>query len=234
MDRLRFGSFLAPHHPLGESPTLLLRRDLDLVEQLDRLGYDELWCGEHHSSGWETIASPEMFLAAAGERTGTIRLGTGVVSLPYHHPFHVAQRIVQLDHMTRGRAMFGSGPGRAALGRADARRRPDAHPRPPGRGSGRHPPPPRRRGPLHLRVGLVHAPRRRPADPAVAGAPTGHRRLVDQPERDAAGRQVRHWSALDRLQLDRGDPGPARPSGRSPRRAPRSTASRSIAGTGGC
>ena len=111
MDRLRFGSFLAPHHPLGESPTLLLRRDLDLVEQLDRLGYDELWCGEHHSSGWETIASPEMFLAAAGERTGTIRLGTGVVSLPYHHPFHVAQRIVQLDHMTRGRAMFGSGPG---------------------------------------------------------------------------------------------------------------------------
>jgi limonene 1,2-monooxygenase len=111
MDRLRFGCFLAPHHPLGEGPTLLYRRDLDLVEQLDRLGYDEFWCGEHHSSGWETIASPEMFLAAAGERTGTIRLGTGVVSLPYHHPFHVAQRIVQLDHMTRGRAMFGSGPG---------------------------------------------------------------------------------------------------------------------------
>jgi limonene 1,2-monooxygenase len=57
------------------------------------------------------IASPEMFLAAAGERTGTIKLGTGVVSLPYHHPFQVAQRIVQLDLMTRGRAMFGSGPG---------------------------------------------------------------------------------------------------------------------------
>jgi limonene 1,2-monooxygenase len=111
MDRLRFGTFLAPHHPLGESPTLMLRRDLDLVEQLDRLGYDEFWCGEHHSSGWEMIASPEMFLAAAGERTGTIKLGTGVVSLPYHHPFQVAQRIVQLDLMTRGRAMFGSGPG---------------------------------------------------------------------------------------------------------------------------
>jgi len=111
MDRLRFGTFLAPHHPLGESPTLLFRRDLDLVEHLDRLGYDEFWCGEHHSSGWEMIASPEMFLAAAGERTGTIKLGTGVVSLPYHHPFQVAQRIVQLDHMTWGRAMFGSGPG---------------------------------------------------------------------------------------------------------------------------
>ncbi|MCC6920234.1 MAG: LLM class flavin-dependent oxidoreductase [Alphaproteobacteria bacterium] len=111
MARLKFGAFLAPHHPIGEHPRLQFRRDLDLVEQLDKLGYDEFWCGEHHSSGWEMIASPEMFLAAAGERTHTIRLGTGVVSLPYHHPFNVAQRMVQLDHMTGGRAIFGSGPG---------------------------------------------------------------------------------------------------------------------------
>lgn len=111
MTRLRFGGFLAPHHPIGENPTLQLRRDLDLVEHLDRLGFDEFWCGEHHSTGWEVIASPEMFLAAAGERTHSIRLGTGVISLPYHHPFNVAQRIVQLDHMTRGRVIFGSGPG---------------------------------------------------------------------------------------------------------------------------
>ncbi len=89
----------------------MFQRDLDLATHLDRLGFDEFWCGEHHSSGWETIASPEMFLAAAGQTTHTIRLGTGVVSLPYHHPFNVAQRMVQLDHMTRGRAMFGSGPG---------------------------------------------------------------------------------------------------------------------------
>lgn len=89
----------------------MLQRDLELAAHLDRFGYDEFWCGEHHSSGWETIASPEMFLAAAGERTSRILLGTGVVSLPYHHPFNVAQRIVQLDHMTRGRALFGSGPG---------------------------------------------------------------------------------------------------------------------------
>ena len=111
MARLKFGAFLAPHHPIGEHPMLQFRRDLDLVEQLDALGYDEFWCGEHHSSGWEMIASPEMFLAAAGERSKRIMLGTGVVSLPYHHPFNVAQRMVQLDHMTGGRAMFGSGPG---------------------------------------------------------------------------------------------------------------------------
>jgi len=109
--RMRFGAFLAPHHPIGENPTLQFRRDLDLAEQLDGLGFDEFWCGEHHSTGWEVIASPELFLAAAGERTHQIRLGTGVVSLPYHHPFNVAQRIVQLDHMTRGRVIFGTGPG---------------------------------------------------------------------------------------------------------------------------
>lgn len=111
MSRLKFGAFLAPHHPIGEHPMLQYQRDLDLVEHLDRLGYDEFWCGEHHSTGWEVIASPEMFLAAAGQRSHRIKLGTGVISLPYHHPFNVAQRMVQLDHMTGGRAIFGSGPG---------------------------------------------------------------------------------------------------------------------------
>ena len=111
MARVKFGGFVAPHHPIGENPTLQLQRDLELAEHLDRLGYDEFWCGEHHSTGWEVIASPELFLAAAGERTHNIKLGTGVVSLPYHHPFNVAQRLVQLDHMTRGRVIFGSGPG---------------------------------------------------------------------------------------------------------------------------
>src|SRR5499425_3356147 len=114
MPRLNFGAFLAPHHPIGEHPLLQFRRDLDLVERLDRLGYEEFWCGEHHSSGWEMIGSPEMFLAAAGERSKRIKLATGVVSLPYHHPFNVAQRMVQLDHMTGGRAIFGSGPGALA------------------------------------------------------------------------------------------------------------------------
>ena len=111
MARMKFGTFLAPHHPVGEHPMLQFQRDLDFATHLDRLGLDEFWCGEHHSSGWEMIASPEMFLAAAGQRTERIMLGTGVVSLPYHHPFNVAQRIVQLDHLTKGRAMFGSGPG---------------------------------------------------------------------------------------------------------------------------
>lgn len=111
MTDLRFGAFLAPHHPIGESPVLQFQSNLEFVEHLEHLGYDEFWCGEHHSTGWEMIASPELFLAAAAERTSRIMLGTGVVSLPYHHPFMVAQRMVQLDHQSRGRAIFGSGPG---------------------------------------------------------------------------------------------------------------------------
>src|SRR5690606_19476336 len=109
--RMKFGIFLAPFHALGENPTLAIHRDLELVEWLDRLGYDEAWIGEHHSGGWETIASPEVFIAAAAERTKHIRLGTGVSSLPYHHPLMIADRIVLLDHLTRGRVMFGVGPG---------------------------------------------------------------------------------------------------------------------------
>ena len=111
MARINFGAFLAPHHPLGESPTRQFQRDLELATQLDRLGFEEFWVGEHHSTAWETIASPEMFLASAAMVTHRIMLGTGVISLPYHHPFNVAQRMVQLDHLSGGRAMFGSGPG---------------------------------------------------------------------------------------------------------------------------
>ena len=108
---LRFGIFLPPMHKTGVSPTLALHRDLELMEHLDRLGYDEAWIGEHHSAGSELIASPEVFIAAAAERTKHIKLGTGVNSLPYHHPFVLADRIVMLDHLTRGRMMFGAGPG---------------------------------------------------------------------------------------------------------------------------
>jgi limonene 1,2-monooxygenase len=111
MGRLRFGIFLAPFHPAGENPTLALERDLELIQHLDRLGYDEAWIGEHHSAGSEIIASPEIFIAAAAERTRHIRLGTGVTSVAYHNPLWIAERMVLLDHLTRGRTMLGVGPG---------------------------------------------------------------------------------------------------------------------------
>jgi limonene 1,2-monooxygenase len=110
-ERMKFGIFMGPFHRVGENPTLAIDRDLELVQWLDHLGFDEAWIGEHHSAGWEIISSPEIFIAAAAERTRHIKLGTGVISLPYHHPLMVANWMVQLDHMTHGRVMMGVGPG---------------------------------------------------------------------------------------------------------------------------
>src|SRR5207302_1380322 len=80
---MRFGIFMAPFHRVGENPTLALQRDLELIQWLDYLGFDEAWIGEHHSAGWEFVGAPEIMMMAAAERTRTIKLGTGVVSLPY-------------------------------------------------------------------------------------------------------------------------------------------------------
>lgn len=109
--RMRFGTFIPPYHDPREHPALAMERDLELAEWVDKLGFDEVWVGEHHSGGWEIQASPELFIAAAAQRTRQVRLGTGVSSLPYHHPYILAERIRQLDYLTRGRVMFGVGPG---------------------------------------------------------------------------------------------------------------------------
>ncbi|EKT79682.1 limonene 1,2-monooxygenase [Rhodococcus opacus M213] len=109
--RMKFGVFLGPEHKPSNNPTWDLERDLQFVEHLDKLGFDEAFVGEHHSSGWEIISSPELFIAAAAQRTRHIKLGTGVISLPYHHPLMVAERMTLLDHLTRGRLIMGVGPG---------------------------------------------------------------------------------------------------------------------------
>jgi limonene 1,2-monooxygenase len=102
---------MAPLHDPVANPTNQLRGDLALVGELERLGFDEVWFGEHHSGGTEIWGSPEIMIAAAAELTKRIKLGTGVISIPYHHPFMVAERMNLLDHLTRGRAMMGVGPG---------------------------------------------------------------------------------------------------------------------------
>ncbi|QNO27885.1 LLM class flavin-dependent oxidoreductase [Sphingopyxis sp. OPL5] len=109
--KLRAGVFLAPFHPLDESPTLALERDLELARYADEIGFEEFWFGEHHSGGYEISASPELMIAAAAQRTKRIKLGTGVASLPYHNPLMTANRIAQIDQLSFGRAIFGAGPG---------------------------------------------------------------------------------------------------------------------------
>ena len=103
MAKLRFGYFIAPFHRAGTNPTLALQRDLEFVEHLDAIGYDEVWIGEHHSAGSEIISSPEVFIAAAAERAKRIRFGTGVISLAYHNPLWAADRLMLLADLRRGR-----------------------------------------------------------------------------------------------------------------------------------
>src|SRR4029077_2022097 len=111
---MKFGIFMAPFHRVGENPTLCFERDMQLIESLDELGFEEAFIGEHHSSGWEIISSPEIFMAVAATRTKRIKLRSRVVSIPYHHPFNVANRFALLDHLTHGRVMLGCGPGALA------------------------------------------------------------------------------------------------------------------------
>jgi limonene 1,2-monooxygenase len=113
-DRLKFGSIWFPLHPPTFSPAVQLEHDLQLAEHLDTLGFDEMWFGEHHSGGWEMIGAPELMICAAAQRTKHLKFGTGVSSLPYHHPFMLLDRMLQLDNMTRGRLIFGMGPGSLA------------------------------------------------------------------------------------------------------------------------
>ena len=108
---MRFGLFITPNHRPDDDPTLALERDLRLVEHIEALGYDEAWFGEHHASGWQYIASPETFIAAASQRTTNIRLATGVAGLPFHHPLMLADRIMLLNHLSKGRVILGTGPG---------------------------------------------------------------------------------------------------------------------------
>ena len=109
--RMRFGAFIAPHFPSNEHPSLAIEHDMDRVIWLEKMGFQEAWLGEHHSSGWEICGSPELFVSAVSQRTTHIKLGLGVVSLPYHNPLMVADRVRQLDHITKGRTILGMGPG---------------------------------------------------------------------------------------------------------------------------
>lgn len=109
---LKFGTFMAPFHtPVGQDPTYAIERDLAVIRHMDMLGFEEAWIGEHHSCGAELVPDPFIFIAYAAQETRHIKLGTGVVSLPYHNPLWIADRALFTDRLLRGRFMLGLGPG---------------------------------------------------------------------------------------------------------------------------
>lgn len=102
---------MMPMHVPGSNPTETLATDLHQIERLDELGFEEAWIGEHFTAEWENIPAPDIFIAAALQRTRRIKLGTGVNCLPNHNPFQLAHRIAMLDHLARGRFLWGVGSG---------------------------------------------------------------------------------------------------------------------------
>jgi alkanesulfonate monooxygenase SsuD/methylene tetrahydromethanopterin reductase-like flavin-dependent oxidoreductase (luciferase family) len=105
------GFFLMPLHPLRRPLAETLREDRELALLADRMGFTEGYFGEHVTDAAETITSSLVFIAWLLEATKTIRLGTGTVNLPNHHPAMVAAEVAMVDHMARGRFLFGISPG---------------------------------------------------------------------------------------------------------------------------
>jgi alkanesulfonate monooxygenase SsuD/methylene tetrahydromethanopterin reductase-like flavin-dependent oxidoreductase (luciferase family) len=112
---MKFGIFYEHQipRPWNEGDEHKLFKDaLDQIELADRLGFDNVWEVEHHFlEEYSHSSAPEVFLAAASQRTKQIRLGHGIVALPhqYNHPFRVAERIANLDLVSDGRVEFGTG-----------------------------------------------------------------------------------------------------------------------------
>ncbi|MDX6804830.1 LLM class flavin-dependent oxidoreductase [Terrihabitans rhizophilus] len=111
---MKLSLFMMPMHNMGRDYDVTLDEDIEQFKLADELGFEEAWIGEHYSSDIEQISSPLMFLAFMASQTKRIKLGTGVVALPYYHPAQLASHIALLDHLTKGRLILGIGTG--ALG----------------------------------------------------------------------------------------------------------------------
>jgi alkanesulfonate monooxygenase SsuD/methylene tetrahydromethanopterin reductase-like flavin-dependent oxidoreductase (luciferase family) len=98
-----------PEHFPWDNWALSYDRDLAEMVLAEKLGFDEYWIGEHHSGWYENVSVPEYMIAKASAMTSRIQLATGVVNLPYHDPFQVAERLAFLDNLTHGRLIFGAG-----------------------------------------------------------------------------------------------------------------------------
>ena len=112
---MKFGVFYEHQLPRpwsAESEYQLLQNSLDEIELADRLGYDYAWEVEHHFlEEYSHSSAPEVFLAAASQRTSQIRLGHGIVQLTTNHPARVAERVATLDLLSNGRVELGLGEG---------------------------------------------------------------------------------------------------------------------------
>jgi alkanesulfonate monooxygenase SsuD/methylene tetrahydromethanopterin reductase-like flavin-dependent oxidoreductase (luciferase family) len=108
---MRIGLFMMPLHRPERDYAGMLAEDAEAILHADRVGFEEAWVGEHYTAKTEPITSPLIFMATLIERTRQIKFGTGVISLPHHHPAVIAGQVAMFDHLAKGRFLFGIGPG---------------------------------------------------------------------------------------------------------------------------
>jgi alkanesulfonate monooxygenase SsuD/methylene tetrahydromethanopterin reductase-like flavin-dependent oxidoreductase (luciferase family) len=111
MGALKLGMFVMPVHDPAKPMAQCFDEDLELAVKCEALGFDDFWVGEHHSSAYENIVMPEIFLGKVLGVTQSMRVGPAPVCLQYHHPAHVAGRLAFLDHLSHGRLNVCFGPG---------------------------------------------------------------------------------------------------------------------------
>ena len=108
---MKTGMFLTPIHRQGRSYGEMYKLIGDTIVELDQLGYDEVYLGEHYTARPEPVSNPLQFYSSLLPRTRRIRFGTGVLNLPHHHPAQVAADAAMFDHMSGGRFILGVGTG---------------------------------------------------------------------------------------------------------------------------
>lgn len=108
---MKLGTFAMPLHPATRPLVDIIAENTEKIILADKLGFDEAWIGEHISCVTEPISAPMMFLASLIPQTKNIKFATGVIALPNHHPALVAAEASLFDHLSKGRFIFGVGPG---------------------------------------------------------------------------------------------------------------------------
>jgi alkanesulfonate monooxygenase SsuD/methylene tetrahydromethanopterin reductase-like flavin-dependent oxidoreductase (luciferase family) len=108
---MKLGFFAMPVHPVGRPLHETLQEDREMTVLADKLGFVEGLFGEHVTDAAETITSSLMFCAWLLNETKQIKLGSGTVNMPNQHPARVAAEVAMIDHMAKGRFLFGISPG---------------------------------------------------------------------------------------------------------------------------
>lgn len=108
---MKLGMLHLFENPIDKSENQIIKEQMEIMLKSEEFGFDSVWPAEHHFSEYGIMGAPQVPLAAIAVKTTKIRLGTGVIVLPFHNPIRVAEDFAFLDHLSDGRVIFGVGRG---------------------------------------------------------------------------------------------------------------------------